>query len=294
MSSETTPADRFAAWYDQLGGWGIPDDILAAAPVEPWSFPTQVFAHRAQEQSAAPTGPSYRRAREALPPGGSVLDVGSGAGAASLPLAGLASRITAVDTDPAMLAALAELAAPHPGLSLELVTGRWPDVAGEVSPADVVVCHHVLYNARELKPFVEALSSHALRRVVVEITEHHPLEPMNPLWARFHGLTRPEGPTAEDAAAAIASLGWAVSVERRDGPAMHVYESFPEMVAFHRRRLCLPASADPEVAGALRELGVDPEHPVGLGAGRPLVTLWWDTAAGPGAVPPARAGQDRR
>jgi hypothetical protein len=51
-------------------------------------------------------------------------------------------------------------------------------------------------------------------------------------------------------------------------------------VAYHRRRLCLPSSADPEIAVALEELGVDPEKPVGLGGGRPLLTLWW---AGTGA-----------
>ncbi|HLI56001.1 MAG TPA: class I SAM-dependent methyltransferase, partial [Actinomycetota bacterium] len=256
--SEPTPdePDRFAAWARDLGGWGIPDEILATAPIEPWHFPTKLFAHRAREQSAAPVGPSYQRAAEALPAGGSVLDVGSGAGAASLPLAaggpgGGARSITAVDSDPEMLSALAELASGHPGLSLRLVTGSWPAVAPEVDPADVVVCHHVLYNTRDLRSFVEALTAHARRRVVVEVTEHHPLEPLNPLWERFWSLTRPAGPTAYDAAAAIASLGLPVTTEQRAAAPLHRYDSFEEMVAFHRRRLCLPASADPELGEAL-------------------------------------------
>ena len=216
--------------------------------------------------------------------GGSVIDVGSGAGAASLPLAARASRITAVDTDPAMLSSLTGIA---DGLEVnsdraEIVTvaGRWPDVADRVPVADVVVCHHVLYNVMDLRPFVEALSEHARVRVVVEMTEHHPIEPMNPLWLRFHGLERPEGPTWEDAVAAISSLGHDVNVERWDAAPLHTYESFDEMVAYHRRRLCLPSSSDPEVAAALEELGADPANPVGLGRGRPLMTLWW---AGTGA-----------
>ncbi|MEA2591034.1 MAG: hypothetical protein QOD62_865, partial [Actinomycetota bacterium] len=142
------------------------------------------------------------------------------------------------------------------------------------------VCHHVLYNVMELRPFVEALSEHARVRVVVEMTERHPVEPMNPLWRRFHGLERPEGPTWEDAVAAISSLGHDVKVERWDAAPLHTYESFDEMVAYHRRRLCLPSSSDPEVAAALEELGADPANPVGLGRGRPLMTLWW---AGTGA-----------
>ena len=293
--SEEPPGepDLFAAWTEQLSGWGIPDEILVTAPAEPWHFPTKVFAHRAREQSARPEGtrgPSYQRAAEALPPGGSVLDVGSGAGAASLPLASgrmpggqRAGSITAVDSDPGMLEALSDLAAAHAGLTLETVTGAWPAVAHEVGPADVVVCHHVLYNVQDLRPFVEALTVHARRRVVVELTEHHPLEPMNPLWERFWSLSRPDGPTAYDAAAAIASLGLAVTTEQRAAAPLHVYDSFEEMVAFHRRRLCLPASADPEVGEALIGLGVDPGHPVGLGAGRQLITLWWDTE-GEGAL----------
>ena len=240
-----------------------------------------MFAGRARRQVIDRAGPSYHRAVEALPEGGSVIDVGSGAGAASLPLAARASRITAVDTDPAMLSSLTAIAA---GLDAEdgkdttevvTVAGRWPDVADRVPVADVVVCHHVLYNVMDLRPFVEALGDHARVRVVVEMTEHHPVEPMNPLWMRFHGLQRPDGPTWEDAVAAISSLGHDVGVERWDGAVLHTYESFDEMVAYHRRRLCLPSSADPEVAVALKDLGVDPGNPVGLGRGRPLMTLWW-------------------
>ena len=271
-------SDRlFATWAADLSRWGIPEAILAAAPEEPWVFPRGVFAGRAKQQVANRAGPSFSLADEALPDGGSVIDVGSGAGAASLPLAAKASRITAVDTDPGMLAALADLAAamPAPHASVEQVVGRWPDVAPAVGAADVVCCHHVLYNVTQLRPFVVALTDHARARVVVEMTEVHPTEPMNPLWLRFHGLVRPVGPTWEDAAEAIRSLGHDVRVERWDTAPLHVYETFEEMVAYHRRRLCLPASADPDVAEALRDLGVDPAHPVGLGRGRPMITLYW-------------------
>ena len=66
-------------------------------------LPRQVFARRADRVSAAPSGPSFERAWAALDPPGSVLDVGSGAGAACLPLLPRATSLTAVDADADML-----------------------------------------------------------------------------------------------------------------------------------------------------------------------------------------------
>ena len=88
---------------EELLSWAIPPEILAAVADSPWAIPADIFARRADTSVAAPEGASYRRAREAVGEGGSVLDVGSGAGAASLPLG---CPITAVDVSPDMLAAL--------------------------------------------------------------------------------------------------------------------------------------------------------------------------------------------
>ena len=73
-------------WSEALAGWAIPEEILAVAPESPWGFPTEVFVTAAREALVAPPTPTHRRALEALPLGGVVLDVGAGAGAASLPL----------------------------------------------------------------------------------------------------------------------------------------------------------------------------------------------------------------
>src|SRR5437764_12809678 len=86
-------------WREDLAAWAIPDHIIAAAAESPWVLPRQVFARRADRLMREPTGPSFERAWEALDPPGSVLDVGSGAGAASLPLAPRARMVTAVDSD---------------------------------------------------------------------------------------------------------------------------------------------------------------------------------------------------
>ena len=116
-------------WREDLARWAIPEEILARAPESPWHFPVKLFASRADAvQGAAPT-PSNVRALEALPKAGSVLDVGCGAGAASLALASQASTLTGVDTSMEMLEAFLERAA-GAGLNAEAVQGSWPEVAG--------------------------------------------------------------------------------------------------------------------------------------------------------------------
>lgn len=271
-----TLADR---WRDELAAWAIPPEILAAVPDSPWVLPAQLFARRADRQLEHPVGPSYAAARAALPNAGTVLDVGAGAGAAGLPLARLGAGLTAVDSHPPLLAALGDRAAAY-GLAVTTVLGTWPTVAAEVPPVDVVVCHHVLYNAPELVPFVLALTRHARARVVVELTARHPLTTLGPLWLRFHGLRRPAGPTAEDALAVVTSLGLDVRVERWTRPRVAEHPTFADVIDVTRRRLCLPAGRAGEVADALREQGVRDAVPIDLGSsGEDLVTLVWPGTA---------------
>jgi precorrin-6B methylase 2 len=273
-----TRVDHLRRWRQQLEAWAIPDAILAAAPESPWGFPTELFLARAQTSRTAPPTPSTERARDALRGGSTVLDVGAGAGAASLPLAPPASRIVAVDQSEELLRAFRDLAR-HAGVQVDTLVGRWPDVAGAVPAADVVVCHHVLYNVQHLEPFVTALTEHARRRVVVEITRNHPVAWMRDLWFRFHGLDRPDGPSAADAAAALRELGVAVHREDFDVPVRSGgFRSREDAVALVRRRLCLPADRDPDLSVALRDLLT--HHDDGSWSAGPstrrLATLWWD------------------
>jgi SAM-dependent methyltransferase len=201
--------------------------------------------------------PSRRMALAGLGTGGSVLDVGCGGGIASLALAPTASELLGVDERPEALAAFLAAAA-SAGVPASAVGGRWPDVAAEVEPADVVVCHHVLYNAPDFAPFVEALTTHARRLVVVELTAAHPLVYLAPLWRRFWDVERPQGPTAGDAVAVLRELGYEPEVEVGRRPPGH-WRSPEQQVRLARKRLCLPAERDPEVADALAELPPAPD-----------------------------------
>lgn len=249
-------------WRDELAAWAIPDEILAAAPESPWGFPPALW--RAGE-TESDESLSRQRALEALGAGGDVLDVGCGGGRAGLSLVPAAKSVVGVDESEEMLSSFSAAAQARGVLHSE-VLGAWPDVAPEVGQADVVVCHHVAYNVPLLAPFVVELNARARRRVVLELTERHPLVALAPLWERFHGLERPAGPTADLAYEVLVEAGIEPVLERF---ATGVAQPSRELVvAFNRRRLCLPASRDAEVDEALGQDG---------GSGRELVTLWWDT-----------------
>jgi 2-polyprenyl-3-methyl-5-hydroxy-6-metoxy-1,4-benzoquinol methylase len=280
MTWDETTDDRLTAllerWRSDLAAWAIPEHITAAVTESPWVLPRTVFARRADRVAAAPSGPSFERAWAELDPPGSVLDIGSGAGAACLPLLPRTTALTAVDTEPDMLELVADRVTAA-GIQPRLVVGLWPDAAEEAGPADVVTCHHVAYNVADIEPFLGALTTAARQTVVVEMTLTHPLASLNPLWLRFHGLVRPDGPTADDLLAILGAMGINASSQRWHRPGGRDYESFAELTDVTRRRLCLPPERAGEVAGALADLGIDPERPTDLGSsGRDVVTIWWD------------------
>lgn len=253
-------------WSDDLAAWGIPEEILAQAPASPWGHPVAHFT----VEGEVPDSPSHRRAREVMPAGGTVLDVGCGGGRATRALIPPARRVIGVDQQPGMLEHFAAMA-DDAGVAHEEFAGPWPAIADEVPGADVVVCHHVAYNVGDLVPFLRELAAHARRRVVVEATTRHPLARISALWERFWGLRRPERPAASDIVEVAREIGldasievWAEQRPTRPEP------SFEEHVRLMTAHLCLPREREPEVAAALEELGP--------GSPRELATIWWDAS----------------
>jgi SAM-dependent methyltransferase len=266
-----------AGWRDAMREWALPDPILAAAPESPWGFPVELFRSHAELSTDGDLTFANRRARDALPKGGTVLDVGAGAGAASLPLRQRCSLIVAVDSSDEQLSEFRRQA-DRAQVTARTVAGEWPAVATLAPICDVVVCNHVAYNVADLAPFVLALTGHAQRRVVMEITARHPTAWMADLWLRFHALPRPTHPDANDLVSVLRSLGFparrhaAISPRRAGG-----FERREDAVAWIRRRLCLDAARDGDVAGALGDRLV---HDGAFWSVRPpiepVVTVWWD------------------
>lgn len=264
-------------WRRDLESWAIPRHILEAAPVSPHHFPVQVFASRADAAATRLTH-SNRRALETLPKGGTVVDVGCGAGAACLPLAPKAGELVGVDSSADMLEQFLRRARAA-GIRAAAVEGAWPDVADRTPPGDVVVCHHVAYNAPDLGGFALRLSDHALRRAVMEMTLTHPLTPTNELWLRFHGVVRPDQPTANDAEAVLREAG--IDVLRHDwnSPRPGGFASREDLVASVRRQLCLTPDRDREIEEAIHDRIVERDGLFGF-PDRSVATLWWDGTSG--------------
>jgi SAM-dependent methyltransferase len=260
--------------------WALPDAILAAAPESPWGFPAELFRSRVELATPGELTFSNRRARDALPSGGTVLDVGVGAGAASLPLGPQCARIIGVDSSPEQLSEFRRQAA-RAGVTVLTIEGAWPEIASRTPIADVVVCNHVAYNVADLAPFALALTAHARRRVMMEITNSHPTAWMADLWWRFHALPRPLHPDASDVVAVLRDVGLPVRrhaevSSRRPGG----FARRESAVAWIRRRLCLDATRDDDVAAALGgRLVHDGAYWSVRPPVEPVVTLWWDVQA---------------
>jgi SAM-dependent methyltransferase len=281
VTSSTDLAAMARRWSDALETWAIPSDIRASATRDPWVLPVARFAGRADRAAVTRDGVSFERAREVLEGApGSVLDVGAGAGAASLPLAEWATSITAVDSNADMLTAFAERADAI-GVPHREVVGRWPDVAADAASAiasdsgvhDVAVVHHVVYNVPDIVPFLAALDARTSRRVVIELPPHHPLSWMNPLWKRFHDLDRPSTPIAGDVVEILGAMEvrdllvehWVMDDAAAADGSDH--ETLEQRAAIVAQRLCLPETREPEVAAALAD--IDPGHH------RDAVTISW-------------------
>ena len=258
----TTAAEQ---WAHELAAWAVPQEILEAAPQRPYVFSPEMFAAPA---SAPPRSRSTELAADALAGGGTVLDVGCGGGAAAFALVPPAVEVVGADQQEDMLR-LFDATARQRGVAVQTVHGSWPEVAEHVPQADVVVCHNVLYNVPDLVGFATALQEHARRRVVVEITPHHPQVYRAPMWRHFWGLERPSGPDAALAAEVLREGGFPVVRENSEPTGRDHERAAPVEAAFWCRQLCLPPEREPDVAQLLRRLPFPTTR----------VTLWWDVPA---------------
>ena len=240
MTNPTTASGE--RWRSALARWTIPDQVLDRAPESPHLIPPRLFLPEHQTCSPA----AIRFVRDALEAGGTLLDIGCGCGASSLPFAGRTAKITGVDASDAMLAEFRAQAS-FRQVAHDVVHGRWPDVASEVAAHTVVTAHHVIYNVGEIEAFLLRLTDHARVRVVMEVTRTHPQSALNTLWQHFHGIERPTEPTAADIFAVLHELGLDPTVieGRRGEPREPTPRRLP--VEFARRRLCLDATRDEEI-----------------------------------------------
>jgi SAM-dependent methyltransferase len=255
-------------WALELERWAIPAHILDQAPESPWVHPPALF--RVADGAEFVETPSVRAARDGLNQPEStlrsVLDVGCGGGGSSMPIGPWASSLFGVDEQQGMLDNYAVAAERH-GVQCSTKLGSWLSVQAETPVADVVICHHVAYNVAEISEFLTALTNHCRSRVVVELPSVHPTAPFSPLWRHFWDLERPTHPTALDLVEVLRESGIEPVVETFRRPPRKAALDGAEYIAFVRRRLCLPATRDGEVAQIISSMDNESTDEV--------YTVWW-------------------
>ena len=138
----------------------------------------------------------YREDDEALnalleltPEGGSVLDVGGGAGRFAIALAlRRGASVTVVDPSPSMLEQLEASVSEVEGANVTGVNAEWE--SAPVEGADVVLCSHVVYGVADIRPFLQKLHDHARQRVVIVSFVDSPQAGVAPLWEPVYGEER--------------------------------------------------------------------------------------------------------
>jgi SAM-dependent methyltransferase len=252
-------------WRSSLKEWAIPEEIIRQAPESPWTHLVEKFTVNPNDSNRTP---STDRAVEALFGDSSelsVLDVGCGGGRASYAVVPPATHVVGVDQQPAMLAAFVTESLQR-GVAQTTVIGTWPEVSTKTPRCDVALCHHVLYNVQDIAPFVIALNNHARRRVVIELTESHPLASNSDAWKHFWNLNRPSAPTADDALSAIRSIGYAGKIERFQSERQQLPITELDVKQL-RIQMCLSPDKDDEIRWFLTNRKREPRN---------LATIWWD------------------
>lgn len=267
------------AWRRELEAWAIPPELMAAVDASPYEWPVELFRRRAEADRSDPVEPVTRTlVRRLLGAGGSLLDVGAGAGRACLPLAAEGTRVVAVEKDPGMAAELRRAAA-EAGIAIEVVEALWPEAVAAVPMVDVALSAHVVYDVPDLAPFLSALVARARRAVVIELTERHPWAGLGPYYLALHGLERPAGPTAANLAEVVEELTGAVPhLERWERSGQVWFDGWEELLALMGRRLAVPDARIPELRALLEPDVVESGGRLSVGGGpRRLVTVWWAT-----------------
>ena len=252
-------------WREKLEAWAIPQEILNQAPESPWIHPPVLF----QIPQMIEMTPSHEKALEALPENGTILDVGCGGGLAAFAMGKRAAKVIGVDHQNEMLEMFTENARARK-IDSEVYLGFWPEVSVKVEKADVTVAHHVVYNVRDIIPFLSAMNLHANKRVVIEMPQHHPLSNLNAAWKYFWNLDRPLKPTPKDLVNVLAEMGIAAHLKSWAAP-VRAGQELDELIEFTRIRLCLDKSRDDEIKSFLEA------HP--QPTARDLATIWWDKTA---------------
>ena len=180
---------------------------------------------------------------ELTPDGGSVLDVGGGAGRFAIPIA-LSRRtsVAVVDPSPSMLEQLEASVSEVKGANVTGVNAEWE--AARVLEADMVLCSHVVYGVADIRPFLQKLHDHARERVVMVSFVDSPQAGVAPLWEPVYGEERINLPALPELMNVLWDMGIYPSIRMMMPASPQTFESVEAAVEEVSNRLFIGSDSE--------------------------------------------------
>ncbi len=196
--------DRAAASGEQSG-----QALESAGVRDSWR---NLSARFAPTPEGAPEDPVVPDIAKWLGPNADLVDVGSGGGRLSVPLARYCRNVTAIDPSPAMLRELRSHINDRGIENINVVESTWEEWSEQKTQAtDVALIAHLLYSVHPIGEFLAKAERVARRRVVILLSTAQPIAYFHPLWEAAHGEKRIESPGANEFAALLRS--WNIEFE---------------------------------------------------------------------------------
>ena len=164
-----------------------------------------------------------------------VLDVGGGAGRFALPLARSRSKITVVDSSESMLEQLRADSTYFDITNVDSLLSRWEDT--DIGPHSGVLCSHVTYGIEDIVRFVNNLTTHADKRVLILTFMDSPQSHLGHIWEIIHEEQRIHLPGAPELMNVLWDLGLTPELEVIETLSPHIYQNLELTISDLRRRL---------------------------------------------------------
>ncbi|MEE8472980.1 MAG: class I SAM-dependent methyltransferase [Dehalococcoidia bacterium] len=154
-------------------------------PVDRWTRRAGSFDSPPETGNRHRSDPILEFVLGSLGPQSTVLDIGAGTGRWSVPMAGIARKVTAIDPSPAMLDVLRRKIESAGTANIEIVQAPWEEV--EVEPHDVALCSHGMYASPDLLSFVRKMERSARCRCFLIMRATSPEAVIGELSHRIYG-----------------------------------------------------------------------------------------------------------
>ncbi len=224
---------------DWAAHWRRKVEIRAAHPIgaRNWDQRAGRFARLTSELDASKDALLQMLAPE-IQTTDSVLDVGAGAGRYTLPVSGMAGRVTALEPSAGMRESLAQTLQDRRITNVTVLDGAWQDT--HVEPHDIVLCAHVVYFVPDIQPFIEKLDAAAKRACYIYVRADEAGVRFYPLWEQLFGGPYPSEPGFADLYPLLLSLGIRPNVRIVGGEGGPSYTSIDDAIEQAKPNLGIP------------------------------------------------------